>query len=138
MIEIEIPQDISKFETKLIGPFTTRQLLCFIGLVAGCVGSYKAVTAFLGDESSLKMIIPMIVAIPFALIGWYKPYGMNFEKFVSSTFVSMFLAPTKRVYKIENTFDAFDKMIDDEEKAKFAKENPQIAKENKKKNKKKK
>lgn len=120
MIEIEIPQDITKYESKLIGPFTTRQLFCFVGLVGGCVASYKATVSLLGDESGLKMILPMIVAIPFALIGWYKPYGLPFEKFIKSIFVSMFLAPAKRLYKIENVYDEFDKIIDEEEKAKLA------------------
>ena len=132
MIEIEIPQDIRKYEAKLIGPFTTRQLLCTIGLVIGCVISYKAATSLFGSDSSLRTIFPMIVAIPFGLVGFYKPYGMPFEKFAKSVFVSMFLAPTKRLYKIKNTHDEFDKIIDNEEKAKLAKENPQLAKTNSK------
>lgn len=133
MIEIEIPQDITKYESKLIGPFTTRQLICLVGLVGGCVASYKAITSILGNESPLKMIIPMIVAVPFALIGWYKPYGMYFEKFIKSIFIFTFVAPTKRLYKIENVYDEFDKIIDKEEKEKIEKTNPQAQQKNKKK-----
>ena len=128
MIELEIPKDIRAYEAKLIGPFTTRQLFCAIGGALGFYGSYKAAAAVLGEDSSLIWLFPIIVAIPFALIGWVKLYGLTFEKFAKSVFVSMFLAPTKRLYKIENTFDKFDKLIDDEEKARFAKENPEAAK----------
>ena len=113
MIEIEIPQDISKYESKLIGPFTTRQTICVVGLAVGCISSFFAVSS------------------PFALIGWYKPYGMHFEKFAKSVFVSLILAPAKRLYKIDNVYDRFDKMIDAEEKAKLAKESQQNTKKSK-------
>lgn len=118
MIEIEIPKDIREYESKLIGPFTTRQLLCGIGLVLSCYLSYKAAVSVLGDESSLKFFFPMICAIPFGLVGWVKPYGMHFEKFAKSVFVSLVLAPAKRFYKIDNVYDRFDKIIDKEEKEK--------------------
>lgn len=132
MIEIEIPQDIRKYESKLIGPLTTRQVFAVIGIVVGCVASFKAVSAAFGDETPLRLIAPMIISIPFALFGWYKPYGMHFEKFVKSVFVSLILAPAKRLYKIDNLFDRFDKLIDNEEKAKLAKETSQQPKRNSK------
>lgn len=131
MIEIEIPQDISKYESKLIGPFTTRQTICVAGLLVGCISSFFAVSSVFGEDSPLRLLVPMIIAIPFALIGWYKPYGMHFEKFVKSVFVSLILSPAKRLYKIDNVYDRFDKMIDAEEKAKLAKESQQNTKESK-------
>ena len=30
MLETQIPKDIRKYESKLVGPFTLRQLICFI------------------------------------------------------------------------------------------------------------
>lgn len=126
MIEIEIPKDIRTYETKLIGPLTTRQLFCVIGLAGSCFLTYKAAVNLLGEDSSLIWFFPMVVAIPFALIGWVKPYGLTFEKFARSVFRSMFLAPAKRVYKIKNLHDEFDKIIDEEEKLKEG--NPQKSK----------
>ncbi len=122
MIEIEIPKDVRDFEAKLIGPFTARQLFCAIGLALGCYGSYKMAVNLFGEGASVNMLFPIVGAIPFAAVGWFKPYGMHFEKFARSVFVSMFLSPTKRLYKIDNTFDRFDKIIDAEEKAKVAQE----------------
>lgn len=133
MIELEIPKDVRAYEAKLIGPFTTRQLFCAIGAALGFYGAYKAAESILGEDSGLLLLFPIIVAVPFALIGWVKVYGLPFEKFAKSVFISMFLAPTKRLYKIENTFDRFDKIIDDEERTRFAKENPEAAKAAKKK-----
>ena len=121
MIEIEIPKDVRDYEAKLIGPFTTRQLFCFLGLVGACFLTYKGTSALLGKDSSFVVILTMIAAIPFGLVGWFKPYGMHFEKFAKSVFISTILAPAKRLYKIENLYDNFDKMIDNEEKAKIAK-----------------
>ena len=118
MIEIEIPKDIRAYEAKLIGPLTTRQLFCIIGLGVSCFLTYKASVNLLGEDSSLIWFFPMVIAIPFALIGWVKPYGLTFEKFAKSVFKTMFLAPTKRIYKIKNLHDEFDKIIDAEEKLK--------------------
>ena len=101
MIEIEIPKDVRDYETKLLGPFTTRQLICAVCMAVLCILTYKGASSILGEESSLKIFFPIVVAIPFGLIGWVKPYGMKFEKFAKSVFVSMFLSPAKRVYKIK-------------------------------------
>jgi len=130
MIEIEIPKDIRDYEAKLIGPFTTRQLFCAIGLAIGCFGSYKIAVNIFGEDTGLVWLFPAIVAVPLGLIGWYKPYGLPFEKFAKSVFVSMFLAPAKRVYKISNLHDEFDLLIDKEEKAKIS-ENKKVKGEKK-------
>lgn len=106
MIEIEIPKDINKYEAKLIGPFTSRQTACFVGACA------LAIPAFLG----LKEILPrdfatfviMIICIPFVLIGWVKPYGMTFEQFARTAFISNVLSPKKRKYITMNNFECLN------------------------------
>lgn len=67
MIEIEIPQDISKYESKLIGPFTTRQTICVVGLAVGCISSFFAVSSAFGEDTPLRLLVPMIIAIPLPL-----------------------------------------------------------------------
>lgn len=106
MIEIEIPKDINKYEAKLIGPFSTRQAACF------ALAALITVPTFLGLSQALPrdlcMIICIILAMPFILVGWIKPYGMKFEQFMKTAFISNVLAPAKRLYMTDNMFDYID------------------------------
>lgn len=103
MIEIEIPKDMNKYEAKLFGPFTTRQTICF---VIACVLGIPTFL-FLRERvvTDVASIVTMIVFIPFILVGWIKPYGMHFEDFARSAFISNFLAPNKRKYVTINQFE---------------------------------
>ena len=102
MIELEIPKDIRKYEAKTFGPFTTRQLICFVIACVISIGVYKGLGAFVPQD--LCFFIILIIVSPVLLCGWFKPYGMPFEKFVQATFVSMILAPKVRKYVIENIY----------------------------------
>lgn len=107
MIEIKVPKEITKYETKLIGPFTSRQvvvLLICVPIVAFC---YITVSSYV--DSSIAGYICLPFGAIGALFGWVKPYGLPFEKYLKSVFVSSFLAPTVRVYKTENYYDLISK-----------------------------
>jgi hypothetical protein len=101
MIEIEIPKDIRKYDAKLIGPFTTRQVLCFI---PGCaLGACTfLIPTFLPQD--IRLILTGIVFLPFLLVGWVKPYGMKFELFAKQIIFSTFLSPQERKYITKNQF----------------------------------
>lgn len=116
MISIQIPKEISSYESKLIGPFTTRQTICVFCMALVDIILYNLIGGFVSMDLAIFGCI--LGAAPFALIGWYKPYGMHFEKYVKSIFVSQFLAPTKRIYKTENTFDPYRTAILNYEKDK--------------------
>lgn len=96
-IEKIIPKDTRQFKPKLIGFLTTRQTLCMIpAAVIGLVLFFG-----IGDAATteVKLFIMTIFALPLILIGWYEPYGLPFEKFVRTVFVSMVLSPKYRKYK---------------------------------------
>lgn len=114
MIEIEIPKDVKEYEPKLIGNFTSRQVIALacVALISGL--GYKIIGNF--TESGLRVLIPLVLDIPFALFGWYKPYGMKFEKYAKVYIYTNILPPKHRKYKIENIYDEFDKQIEAEEK----------------------
>ena len=102
MIEIQIPKDIRKYEAKLIGPFTLRQLICF---VIACVVGYVVYDVM--NKLKLQehaMPICMICVAPVLAFGWVKPYGMPLEKFLQTALISTLLAPTERKYKTKNNF----------------------------------
>lgn len=110
MIEIEIPKDIRKYESKLIGPFTTRQAVCFVG------GAVIAVPVFnicrqMG-AFDLGSLLAICIFLPFILCGWVKVYGMTFEQFFQTFLYSEYLAPKKRKYQTENIWDLPENKID--------------------------
>ena len=101
-IEREVPKDISKYEAKAIGSFTTRQLLCGIPAIALAVGSYFLLKNRVSED--ILFFVAFLVAMPLLLLGWAKPYGIPLEKYISIVFVSQVLAPKHRKYVTENTY----------------------------------
>lgn len=122
MIEIEIFNDIKDQPAKLVGPFTTRQAVCALG--AGLLGfvAYKGTNALFGSGNSYTFLAIMICALPFILLGWIKPYGLPFEKFASNMLYTYLLPPRKRLYKSQTTYEDFENLIEEEEKAALAAE----------------
>ena len=103
MIEINIPKDIREFEPTLVGVLTTRQVICAIVICITVYATYSLEKAAGIDPMSAPLFI--LPAVPPGLIGWFKPYGMHFEKFFMKAFRDNVLCPTKRLYKVHNFYD---------------------------------
>lgn len=101
MIEIEITKDIRKYESKLVGPFTTRQTIC---AAIACVIAYIVFRALEFLAIDIRLFVITIFISPLLFLGWIKPYGMKFEQFISTAFASTFIAPRIRKYKTINAF----------------------------------
>lgn len=113
-IEIKIPKEINKYEAKFIGPFTMRQSICLAIALPACILLYNFLKPYIPvDVVGFVCIFPAAIAY---LFGWCKPYGMKFEKFVQSVFISSFVAPSKRKYCTENFYAAIAEEIRNEEK----------------------
>lgn len=110
-IEREIPNDIKAIKPKIAGGFTTRQCLCLAPILAA---AFVAFLVFKEWQMPAKIIFLLIFIVPFGLIGWKEVYGLPFEKFMVSIFISTFLAPPKRKYKSVRLEDLVD---DDQPKA---------------------
>lgn len=118
MIEIKIPKEINRYEAKAIGPFTLRQLVCLLICLPLCVGVFLLLKPYIGsDFAGFAALIPGGIAF---LFGWYKPYGLKFEKYFKSVFISTYLAPSKRLYKTENYYSGILKEIQKTEEAEKA------------------
>lgn len=116
MIEIEIPKDIKEYEPKFIGPFTLRKFLGVVGSVLVMVIGYNVLKGVF--DNGLKVLIPLVLAtIPF-LFGYYKPYGLPFEKYAIAQLNTNIIPPKVRKYKTENLFEKLEKDIEKEEMAK--------------------
>ena len=131
MLEAQIPKDIRKYETKLVGSFTLRQLICFI---VGCLAAflvYKLASAL--NLGEVKMFLTFLAAAPAIAFGWIKPYGMKLEDFARTALISNFLAPKERIYKTNNSMRVasvkLEKMSQKDYKKRMEKEK-KLAKEN--------
>ena len=104
MIEIEVNQDIREYKTKLIGPFTTRQVICLILGGTTVIGAYNLLQPYLTSDTTT--FVCMILAVPFILMsGIFEPHGMKMEDFLRASFVSLVLLPTVRKYELENSYN---------------------------------
>ncbi|WP_022754070.1 PrgI family protein [Butyrivibrio fibrisolvens] len=114
MIEVNVPEDIRKFEPTVVGPFTTRQALS-LAATAGLVYTVYMIEKAMGIQDPAQVPVFLIFAVPPMLCGWFKPYGMHFEKFIFKAFRENILSPSKRKYVVENMWDT---IIEEENKDK--------------------
>lgn len=111
MITIKMPEEITKYEAKLVGPFTSRQCIVLLIFLPMGIGLFNLVNYFTGSSTTASYACIPIGGIAY-LFGWLKPYGHPFEKFLKSVFVSAFIAPSKRIYRSQNYFDELTEQID--------------------------
>ena len=100
MIEIEMSKDIRDFEPKLIGPFTSRQMVCIaVGVACGLPW------VILPIPLMLKLVLAVVFAAPGIACGYIKVYGIYAEKFFLNVMLPIYINPQKRKYKTENTYE---------------------------------
>lgn len=109
MIRAKVPKEIGDYEAKVAGPLTMRQLIIFLLVAPLIFLIYSYATPLLGRSiSGYLLVLPAGIAF---LFGWFKPYGMRFEEFAKTAFVSNILSPSKRLYKTENYYDKVNQII---------------------------
>lgn len=111
MIEVEIPKDVRKFESKVVGPFSARQAVCLAIATPIILVSYFLLD-FLATDT--RMFVSAILGIPILAFGWYKPYGIKLEDFLKTAFISAMLSPKNRLYKTNNVYG--DKIVSNQSK----------------------
>lgn len=131
MLEVKIPQDIRKYETKIIGPLSGRQIV----LAVCAVVSLLIVTFVLSPimPTSLCRILQIFAIIPFGAMMFIKPYGMPLEKFLGIILYSTILSSSQRKYANKNSYKSITHKVEliEKEKAKKAKKT-KVPKEQKK------
>ncbi len=127
MIEIRVPKDIRKYKTKIVGPFTARNIVG-LGIGLACGGLSFAILK--SAPSDVKLFVVMIFAIPGILIGWANFYGMPFEEYAKVAIINNFLTPQKILYKTKNEFDVPAPNVSNKKKKKekFKSKNPEFKK----------
>lgn len=77
-----IPKEITEYKEKIIGGLTVRQLICVTAAVLVGIGSYFALNRLFGmSATDSSYIIMLLAAIP-AAMGFIRPNGMDFEKYL--------------------------------------------------------
>lgn len=101
MLQVEMTDDIRRYQTKFLGPFTMRQTIC-IG-IAAIVGIPLAIFIKC-DDISTKIIIICAILAPIILCGYIKLDGCYFETLAIRYLYVTVLAPASRKQKSHNTF----------------------------------
>lgn len=96
MIEVKVPRDILKYKTKLVGPFTSRQIICFVLAVMLDLLFYNTVYTGLDLPSELLFYIIMFLDLPIMAFGYLTPMELSLEKYLKIVIQTKLLAPAKR------------------------------------------
>lgn len=128
MIEAKMPKDIRVYETKIFGPLTLRQSICFVVAIVLDVILY--VTVIKPFHVNIKMIIYLIMFADVPVFAFTcKPMGMPLEKYLKDVTMRSFLAPKNR--KAKNTIRKSNKVVlTDKQKKKKAATEKKLAAEN--------
>lgn len=112
MIDVEMSTDIRKYETKTVGPFTTRQTVCIaIGVV--CALPFLL---FLHCDWTTRIMIALFAMTPAFLCGWVKLNGTYFEVVAIRFVYKNYLTPQKRKHKVNNVYrEMYKKMKKEDE-----------------------
>lgn len=119
MIDVEMSDDIRKYETKTIGSFTTRQVVCMvIGFTVGIpIGFLLPI-----ESMENKLFVSALFAIPIILCGFVKMDGVYFEVIALRMIYLFFLTPAKRKAILSNSFhESMNKQKAKEERTRLSK-----------------
>lgn len=98
MIETKVPMDVRKYKAKLIGPFTTRQLICLTICIAIDIVFYLLLAGPAQIPVKITVFILVVIDCP-VLAFTLEPLGIPMEKYLKNVLLRMFLAPIRRKAK---------------------------------------
>ena len=115
MIEVQIPKDVSVYESPLIGPLTARQSIC-VAAAAGVEFVYYMIVSNFFSWLDLNSIvgIGVLFAIPFLYLAVGKPYGMRPETYVYYFLLPSLIGNKDRPYQTELIYDTILSLDEDE------------------------
>ena len=107
MIEIEIPEDILRFKTTLVGPLTARQAVCVV-ICALLNFGIHAFADMCGYNMGMGMTIRLgvVISMPVMAFGIIEPFGIPLEKYLTTMFLAYYLSPKDRLYETRITLSS--------------------------------
>lgn len=100
---IEIPQDILKRDSKILGNFTARQIVSIA--IGGGLGAAIGFGLLQSQSLQVRGMVAFIIALPFILIGFVRIYDQPLEKILPVIIHDNFGLPLVRPYKSELIVD---------------------------------
>ncbi len=101
-MEIRINKEIREYTENTFFGLSMRQFIFSILACGSAIGIYFLMKPYVGIEIVSWMCI--IVALPFALMGFIKYHGMTAERFVAAWIKSELLYPKKLTFKSTNLY----------------------------------
>jgi len=98
-MEIKINREIREYTESLFFGLSLRQFVFSLVAVLAAVGIYFALKPYLGTET--VSWVCMLVAAPFAVMGFVKYNGMPAERFIRVWLYSQFIMPKKLYYETQ-------------------------------------
>ena len=83
MLTVTIHKDVTEYKPKVIGGLSMRTLVCLGAAIGFAVAFGLLCTLVLKIDVDSVMYIVWIAAAPPALLGFYQPHGLPFEKFAA-------------------------------------------------------
>lgn len=81
MLSVPVHKDVTEYQPKVIGGLTARTIIC-IGAAVGSALAFGMLCTFVFHVDINDVIyLVWLAAAPAALVGFYTPHGLNFEKF---------------------------------------------------------
>ncbi len=110
MAYVPIPTDLKSVKTKVAFNLTARQLLYFsIALFIGAPIFWLSNRYF--DNSTVALLISMIVAAPLVFFGMFEKDGLTGEKYIRQVLNVKYKKPLRRYYKNTNYYVFLQKVI---------------------------
>jgi len=101
-IEIKIPKEIRDYQESIVFGLSLRQCVFSLLAIGVAVLLYFGLRNFVGDGEIGWICI--VAAFPFALGGFFRYNGMNFEQFMTAVIRSELRYPKQLKYKTENLY----------------------------------
>lgn len=96
MVETKVPKDVRSYKTKIIGPFSLRQIICIVAAVI-----FDAILYFLsqaiGIELTMEVVIYVVMFLDLPILAFMlTPQGMPMEQYLLKVIFANFTKPSKR------------------------------------------
>lgn len=110
MAYVPIPTDLKSVKTKVAFNLTARQLLYLSSaLIIGAPIFWLSNRYF--DNSTIALIISMVVAAPLIFFGMFEKDGLTGEKYIRQILTVKYKKPLKRYYKNTNYYVFLQRVI---------------------------
>lgn len=100
---VQIPDDVCDYEPKLIGHFTTRQLICIIIAFAAVAGIFIPLFLTTHDEN-ISALPACLAGVPIITFGFIKRDGLYMEQILRIKLQEL-REPTSRPYRMHNWYE---------------------------------